>query len=524
MLVTLGCAQPFTYQGLLKDGGSPANGNYSMTFRLYDAASGGTLLGTVGPLDVAVSNGLFSVELNFPASVWDGGPRYLEIQVGSTPLSPRVKINPTPYASALRLFESGVGNPDRMVITHSPTFTNWGLQYQDLTDKFNFLAGGTPVMTVDLGYQRVGIGTTSPARPLTIRGEGANAEWLQFRNTSDVNRWHLNHLGNGLNFAESGVADARLFLAAGGNVGIGTSSPAAKLHVEGNGYFNGNLGIGASSPAAKLQVATGTGDRAIYGMHAATSGVAYGVYGQSASTAGTGVFGSTTATNGVAFGVWGQSNSTSGRGMVGYAAATSGDAIGVWGSTNSSFSIAYGVRGEEPLGGEGHAIIAFGTLAAVGTKSFQTDHPLHPETHYLNHFCAEGPEPYNVYRGNVVTDANGYATITLPDYFDSINRDPTYHLTVIDDSDDFVLAKVVRKVQNNQFVIRTSKPHIEVSWEVKAVRNDPWVQRYGYQTEQEKEDEIKGKYLNPELYGQPKERGILYRPEPEPLPNERGNP
>jgi hypothetical protein len=57
-----------------------------------------------------------------------------------------------------------------------------------------------------------------------------------------------------------------------------------------------------------------------------------------------------------------------------------------------------------------------------------------------------------------------------------------------------------------------------VSWEVKAIRNDLWVQRYGYQTEQEKEDAIKGKYLNPELYGQPKELGIHYRPEPEPTP------
>lgn len=120
-----------------------------------------------------------------------------------------------------------------------------------------------------------------------------------------------------------------------------------------------------------------------------------------------------------------------------------------------------------------------------------------------------------MYRGNVVTDARGYATIALPGYFDSINRDPTYHLTVIDDSDDFVLAKVVRKIRNNQFVIRTSKPHVEVSWEVKAIRNDRWVQMYGYQTEQEKEDTIKGKYLNPELYGQPKELGSFYHPEME---------
>jgi hypothetical protein len=101
----------------------------------------------------------------------------------------------------------------------------------------------------------------------------------------------------------------------------------------------------------------------------------------------------------------------------------------------------------------------------------------------------------------VVTDAQGYATITLPAYFESINRDFRYQLTVIDDSDDFVLAKVVREIQNNQFVIRTSKPFVKVSWRVEAVRNDLWVQRYGYQTEQEKPKEHQGKYLHPELYG-----------------------
>ena len=96
-----------------------------------------------------------------------------------------------------------------------------------------------------------------------------------------------------------------------------------------------------------------------------------------------------------------------------------------------------------------------------------------------------------------------------------MSRDPTYHLTVIDDSDDFILAKVVREIQNNQFVIRTSKPHVKVSWRVEAIRNDRWVQKYGYKTEQEKEDSIKGKFLHPELFGMPKEYGIHYRPEME---------
>jgi hypothetical protein len=198
--------------------------------------------------------------------------------------------------------------------------------------------------------------------------------------------------------------------------------------------------------------------------------------------------------------------------------------VGVYGSAVSSSSSAYGVWGYAPS--TGFAVYASGRLGASGTKSFRIDHPLDPANYYLNHYCTEAPEPLNAYSGNATTDAQGYAVVQLPRYFEAINRDFRYQLTVVDSSDDFVLAKVVREIQNNQFVIRTSKPFVKVSWRVEAVRNDPWVQHYGFQTEQEKEDEIKGKYLHPELYGQPQESAIHYRPEPVPpqLPREVAKP
>jgi hypothetical protein len=110
--------------------------------------------------------------------------------------------------------------------------------------------------------------------------------------------------------------------------------------------------------------------------------------------------------------------------------------------------------------------------------------------------------------------------VQLPDYFEAINRDPRYTLTPIGAA--MPNLHVAVEIQGNRFKIAGGVPGKKVSWEVKAIRNDLWVQRYGYQTEQEKEDAIKGKYLNPELYGQPKERGIHYRPEPEPVPSENG--
>ncbi|MEJ5250725.1 MAG: hypothetical protein HPY54_07400 [Chthonomonadetes bacterium] len=262
---------------------------------------------------------------------------------------------------------------------------------------------------------------------------------------------------------------------------------------------------------------SGTG---VYGLAADQSGNTVGVYGQSLSSAGTGVVGLASASSGTTFGVWGQSDSDNGRGVYGFATragtgvygrSDGASGWGVIGVATASSGTTYGVFGQ--AGSNGYGVYCIGNFGASGIKSFQIDHPLSPDTHFLNHYASEGPEPYNLYRGNVVTDAQGYATITLPDYFEAINREPTYHLTVIDASDDFVLTKVVREIHNNQFIIRTSKPLVKVSWEVKAVRNDRWVQQYGYQTEQPKPKEYQGRYLHPELYGLPKEMGIHYHPE-----------
>jgi hypothetical protein len=126
-----GVTQPFTYQGYLRQGGAPLNNpSQSMRFRIYDALTGGTMLWDSGALTVNVSNGLFTVQLNPPVSVWTGADRFLEIQVGATTLSPRVRIGSTPYANTatlLNMFQSGTMNPDRMVITHSPAFSELGL-------------------------------------------------------------------------------------------------------------------------------------------------------------------------------------------------------------------------------------------------------------------------------------------------------------------------------------------------------------------------------------------------------------
>ena len=70
----------------------------------------------------------------------------------------------------INMFASGIGNGDRMVIAHSPGFSTYGLQYQDATDKFNFIGNGSNVLTADLANLRVGIGSNAPTTKLHVVG------------------------------------------------------------------------------------------------------------------------------------------------------------------------------------------------------------------------------------------------------------------------------------------------------------------------------------------------------------------
>src|SRR5437763_1309380 len=74
----------FTYQGLLTVNNSPANGNYDLTFAIFDANSGAGQVGlTVTNSPTAISNGLFTLTLNFGPGIFTGPARWLEI--GSRP-------------------------------------------------------------------------------------------------------------------------------------------------------------------------------------------------------------------------------------------------------------------------------------------------------------------------------------------------------------------------------------------------------------------------------------------------------
>ena len=95
----------FTYQGQLQDGGGPASGTYNLTFSLFNTnTSGVAFIGPVTTNGVMVTNGLFTVLVDFGPGAFNGTSNWMEIAVetngnGSfTTLSPRQQLTPAPYA------------------------------------------------------------------------------------------------------------------------------------------------------------------------------------------------------------------------------------------------------------------------------------------------------------------------------------------------------------------------------------------------------------------------------------------
>ncbi len=99
----------FTYQGNLTANGAPANGTFNLTFKLFDAATGGNQIGTsITMTSFPVVNGRFTTDLDFPTA-FDGQQRWVEVSVGSQLLSPRQPVNSVPVAQFALSSASGGG-------------------------------------------------------------------------------------------------------------------------------------------------------------------------------------------------------------------------------------------------------------------------------------------------------------------------------------------------------------------------------------------------------------------------------
>lgn len=141
-----------------------------------------------------------------------------------------------------------------------------------------------------------------------------------------------------------------------------------------------------------------------------------------------------------------------------------------------------------------------GDLSTSGTKPFRIDHPMNPAERYLYHFAMEAPEVLNVYSGVVILDDLGGAVVELPDYFSAVNRGTyRYQLTPIGAA--MPELHVSQELQTGSFVIAGGKPGMKVSWELTAVRDDPYLQDHPAQAEVDKPVAEQGTYLYPEDNG-----------------------
>lgn len=259
-----------------------------------------------------------------------------------------------------------------------------------------------------------------------------------------------------------------------GNVGIGTATPTYQLHIKDGsygplGYFhndNNSSGNthGISVTADAYDTGTDNGQGGTFNAYGGnTSGDAFAI--------GTRAFAYGTST---AYGVY--SNATGG--------STAGDEYAFYGVGDGYFS---------------------GTLTKGG-GAFKIDHPLDPENKYLYHSFVESPDMKNVYDGVVILDGSGEITVTMPNWFNALNKDYRYQLTPMGGPGPNLY--IAEKIKNNSFKIAGGQAGMEVSWQVTGIRQDAFANANRIPVEEDKQGKEVGIYLHPEAHGQPAERSL----------------
>lgn len=594
----------FTYQGDLTDGGSPANGSYDFEFELYDAASSGSQVGsTVSKDDVAVSDGRFTVELDF-GDVFDGTALWLGIAVrdGSstgayTALSPRQALTPAPYAHSLRpgasirgavggtgalnlenttaeglVVESSGGHAVHVLESGLAGFrvedaNNTGLVVQSAgingvyiaqtgSDGFFVDSAGSPSTTINVppvsafesrGSEGMGFSVgRADDHGMFVGSAGMSGVVIDSAGTDGI---RVNSAGDdGFEVLDAGGAGLQVEAAVNHGVYVDSiGSPSSTINIPQKSAFEawGSEGMGLSigradgygvlvesaggygmhvgssnshayhveqSGAAGFRVEDATNSGVVvhsagtHGAHVNETGSAgfrvddagtNGVYVQSAGSNGLKV--DSASEDGV------HVNSADDDGL--YVKRAYGDGVHINSADDWGIQV---LEADADADGNGVAGYFVGDVQVTGnlnkgSGSFRIDHPQDPENMYLSHSFVESPEMMNVYNGNVTTDGEGFATVTLPDYFEALNTDYRYQLTVIG---TFAQAIVAEEIEGNQFVVQTDEPNVKVSWQVTGVRDDPYARANPITVEEEKPAEEQGLYLHPEAYGVDESQGI----------------
>jgi len=400
-------------------------------------------------------------------------------------------------------------------------------------------------------YGKVGIGTDSPASRLTVVGviESIGAGGFKFPDgtvQTTAGQSSIFHdatlIGNGTGGSPLGIALPLSLTASAPGVSLATFANSGE---GGRGLLSSGSN-GTSGPGSEGIRALGGGSNsdvggdAIFALGGNSAGGQNGGKGVEAiggnSTSGSGGHG--------VRGLGGSSDSFPGgdglRGIGGNSnSGLGGPGVEADGGDSNNLSGGEGVvaRGGQGSGNGNHGgdgVLAFagpgvngassglagrfnGDVEVTGNLSkgggsFKIDHPLDPENKFLYHSFVESPDMKNIYDGVVVTDSNGEAAVELPEYFDALNSDFRYQLTVIG---SFAQAIVAEEIRANRFLVRTNAANVKVSWQVTGIRKDAWANQNRIKVEVDKSESERGRYLHPEAFNQPEERGIEWSRNPE---------
>src|SRR6202451_4201521 len=494
------------FGGVLTDVNSkPMTGTVGVTFSLYKESQGGAAL-WVETQNVALDKtGHYAAMLGsttaqgIPADVFASGEaRWLGVQAQGQAEQPRTLLMGVPYALKALDAETVGGLPPsafvKAAVPGSATAANasqppaaqvTGSGTANLVSKWISATALGNYHIFDGPKCSVGIGTTAPSAKLDVDGTArvrGNATVNGSLGVGPITATSTSSGGTGV------LANAGCSTASNGVVAYGATGVAGYTTVAGSTALYGHAGNSTASNGVVGYGATGVaGNSTITGSYGTYGSGSTGVWGNSTGTgANVGVLGS-----GGNFGVLGQSSSSSGSGG-GFSNSSTGDALFTY---NQSGGYAAFFDGDVDVDGN---------LSKAG-GSFKIDDPLDPANKYLYHSFVESPDMMNIYNGNATTNEQGSAVVQLPEWFETLNRDFRYQLTVIG---QFSQAIVASKVANHQFVIKTDKPNVEVSWQVTGIRQDAWANAHRIPVEVEKAQADRGLYLHPELFGAPPQKSI----------------